>query len=236
MILVNNVRLWAVIHAAGTGSRFGAATAKQYLSLGDKSVIEHSMSKLLGREDIAALVVALHPEDSHFSSLPIANDPRVRPVVGGAERSDSVELALNALAGEAADTDWVLVHDAARPCVSQQDIHTLLERGCAHAVGAILASRVVDTVKRSNAEGEIVKTVDRNNMWRALTPQLFRYGQLRDALAYCREKHLSVTDEASALEHCGQRPLLVAASHRNIKITYPDDLAIAAVFLEGEQQ
>lgn len=235
MTLLNNERLWAVIPAAGTGSRFGAVTAKQYLSLGDKTVIEHSLSKILARDDISALVVALHPEDSHFASLPVANDPRVRLVNGGAERSHSVEQALKALAVEAADNDWVLVHDAARPCVSHHDIQTLLELGRAHAVGAILASPVVDTVKRSTADGEIAETLDRNNMWRALTPQLFRYGDLRDALAYCREQQLIVTDEASAIEYCGQRPLLVAGSHRNIKITYPDDLAIAAVFLEGEQ-
>ena len=233
--MTNNLRLWAVIPAAGTGARFGAGLPKQYLRLRDKTVIEHSLDQLLARIDIAAIAVALHPDDELFSSLPCANNPRVLRSNGGSERADSVAQALATLS-DAADSDWVLVHDAARPCVSQHDIQQLLELGCAHSVGAILAVPVVDTVKRSTADGEISATVDRNGMWRALTPQLFRYGELRDALVYCREQQLPVTDEASALEHCGRQPLLVEGSHRNIKITYPDDLAIAEVFLRGEEQ
>jgi len=235
MSVINKPRLWAVIPAAGSGARFGAALPKQYLKLADKTVIEHSISKLLMHSDIAAIAVALHPDDHFFSSLSCANDSRVLRVDGGSERAHSVANALAALE-KAADSDWVLVHDAARPCVSNRDIKRLIELGCEHSVGAILASPVVDTVKRSTALGEIAETVDRKDIWRALTPQLFRYGDLRDALRFCHDQQLLVTDEASALEHCGHKPLLVEGSPRNIKITYPDDLAIAEVFLRGEEQ
>ena len=233
--MTSNPRLWVIIPAAGSGTRFGGELPKQYFKLADKTVIEHSISTFLLRSDIAAIAVALHPEDSVFETLSCASDPRVLRSVGGTERSTSVANALAAL-DKADDSDWVLVHDAARPCVSSGDIAKLIELGCGHAVGAILASPVVDTIKRSSAVGEIAETVDRSGIWRALTPQLFRYGELRDALSYCRAQQLPVTDEASAIEHCGRQPLLVEGSPRNIKITYPDDLAIAEVFLRGEQQ
>ena len=233
--MADNPRIWAVMPAAGTGSRFGGRLAKQYLTLVDKSVIEHSVLALLACTDIKAISVALHEDDKIFSTLACASDPRVLAVLGGRERSDSVERALAALS-DAAESDWVLVHDAARPCVSTNDIQRLIMLGCAHTTGAILAAPMVDTVKRGNEVGEISATVDRNTLWRAFTPQLFRFGELRDALMHCRERQLAVTDEASAMEHCGHRPLLVEGSHRNIKITYPDDLAIAAVFLSGDQQ
>jgi 2-C-methyl-D-erythritol 4-phosphate cytidylyltransferase len=233
--VLTNSRIWAVIPAAGTGARFGGKLAKQYLPLADKTVIEHSVNKLLARSDITAIAVALHKDDEIFSSLPCANDPRVLRTNGGSDRASSVAQALMVL-DEADDADWVLVHDAARPCVSQHDIQQLLELGCAHAVGAILASPMVDTVKRSDTSGDIAETLNRNELWRALTPQLFRFGELRDALNYCREQQFAVTDEASAIEYCGRRPLLVEGSCRNIKITYPDDLAIAAVFLSGEER
>jgi 2-C-methyl-D-erythritol 4-phosphate cytidylyltransferase len=233
--VLTNSRIWAVIPAAGTGARFGGKLAKQYLPLADKTVIEHSVNALLARSDITAIAVALHKDDEIFSSLACANDPRVLRTNGGSDRASSVAQALMALE-EADDADWVLVHDAARPCVSQHDIQQLLELGCAHAVGAILASPMVDTVKRSDTSGDIAETLNRNELWRALTPQLFRFGELRDALSYCREHQFAVTDEASAIEYCGRRPLLVEGSCRNIKITYPDDLAIAEVFLSGEER
>lgn len=225
-------RLWAVVPAAGRGSRFGAVLPKQYLPLAGKTVIEHSIAALLRCPEINEVLVALHAEDETFIKLACAKHPKVRSVTGGLERAESVELALAALNGAAA-TDWVLVHDAARPCLSDADIHALLLEGREHPLGAILAARVVDTVKRVNAQREAVETVDRNTLWRALTPQLFRYGELRAALKHCREHALPVTDEASAIEQFGGRPLLVEGSHRNIKITYPDDLTIATAFLAG---
>tara|TARA_R110001583_G_scaffold5576_4_gene29995 strand:- start:382 stop:1098 length:717 start_codon:yes stop_codon:yes gene_type:complete len=225
-------RLWAVVPAAGQGSRFGAELPKQYMSLAGKTVIEHSIAALLRCDELSGVVVALHVDDKIFSGLPCANNAKVMQIVGGAERSESVELALAGLSA-AADQDWVLVHDAARPCLSDQDIQALLLRAREHPVGGLLAARVVDTVKRASSQGEAVATVDRDDLWRALTPQLFRYGALRDALIHCRERGLPVTDEASAMEYIGGRPLLVEGSHRNIKITYPDDLTMAAVFLAG---
>ncbi len=225
-------RLWAVVPAAGQGSRFGAELPKQYSPLAGKTVIEHSLDALLRCPELAGIVVALHADDKDFAQLSCAKHPKVTQVAGGRERADSVALAMASLT-DAEAHDWVLVHDAARPCLSEQDLQTLLFKGRSHAVGAILAARVVDTVKRASDEQEAVTTVDRNNLWRALTPQLFRYGALREALEYCRERALPVTDEASAMEHLGGQVLLVEGSHRNIKITYPDDLTIAEVFLAG---
>ncbi|MEX1667657.1 2-C-methyl-D-erythritol 4-phosphate cytidylyltransferase [Zhongshania guokunii] len=224
--------LWAVVPAAGQGTRFGAELPKQYLKLNGKAVIEHSLDALLGCCEIRGVAVALKADDPIFAELACATNPIVRRITGGAERAESVELALASLS-EAQDGDWILVHDAARPCLSQRDIQMLLAKGRAHPVGALLAAPVVDTMKRATDQTEVAETVDRQVLWRALTPQLFRYGALRDALKYCREQGLPVTDEASAMEHCGLQPLLVQGSHRNIKITYPDDLLIAEVFLAG---
>lgn len=225
-------RLWAVVPAAGRGSRFGAELPKQYFPLAGKTVIEYSLDALLRCTELAGLVVALHAKDDMFTKLSCAKHPKVTQLVGGAERAESVELALAGLTAAKA-MDWVLIHDAARPCLSDSDVQTLLLKGRQHPLGGLLAARVVDTVKRAGADNEAVATVDRNDLWRALTPQLFRYGELCAALKHCRERGLPVTDEASAMEQLGGRPLLVEGSHRNIKITYPDDLTMAAVFLAG---
>lgn len=228
----NGERLWGVIPAAGIGSRFNAATPKQYAQLGSKTVLEHSMERLLALPELAGLLVALHPQDAIFSTLTIASAPRVSTVVGGDERAHSVFSALQALAGTAAAEDWVLVHDAARPCVPITDIQTLLVQAMAHDVGGLLAAPLVDTIKQSRVASKVVeRTLDRRNLWRALTPQLFRYGALYSALRDCLDRGLAITDEASAMEFCGQYPLLVAASDRNIKITHPTDLGLAAYYM-----
>jgi 2-C-methyl-D-erythritol 4-phosphate cytidylyltransferase len=226
-------RVWAVIPAAGLGSRFAAERPKQYVSIVGKTILEHSLAAILRSPAVCQVVVALHPDDDYFNSLSYANDTRVRRVDGGSERAESVALALDCL-GQASEQDWVLVHDAARPCVSDADIQNLLDLGCRHAVGAILVAPVVDTIKSRQSDESSLVTVDRNHLWRALTPQLFRIGELRAALKFCSDNHLPVTDEASAMEQCGYYPLLVDSNPRNIKITYPDDLLIAAVFLAGE--
>lgn len=167
-------------------------------------------------------------------SLPIrpaVTLPKVVTATGGKERSDSVRNGLAALSGRAGADDWVLVHDAARPCVSRQDVDRLLDRVQSHPVGGLLAAPASDTLKRAGADKHALETVDRASLWRALTPQMFRYGRLREALDRALASGRSPTDEAQALEWIGERALIVEGSTTNIKITSADDLVIAVALL-----
>jgi 2-C-methyl-D-erythritol 4-phosphate cytidylyltransferase len=157
--------------------------------------------------------------------------PKVTTTPGGGERSHSVRNGLAALAGRAAADDWVLVHDAARPCVARQDVDRLLDRVQSHAVGGILAAPAADTLKRTGENKEIIQTVDRTSLWRALTPQMFRYGRLCEALDKAHGEGRTPTDESQALESLGERPLVVEGSTTNLKITSADDLVIAVALL-----
>jgi 2-C-methyl-D-erythritol 4-phosphate cytidylyltransferase len=164
-------------------------------------------------------------------SIPAVTLPKVTTTTGGGERSNSVRNGLKALAGLAADNDWVLVHDAARPCVSRQDVDRLLDRVQTHAVGGILAAPAADTLKRAGENKEIIQTIDRASLWRALTPQMFRYARLCEALDRAHADGRTPTDEAQALEWLGERPLVVEGSTTNLKITSADDLVIAVALL-----
>jgi len=164
-------------------------------------------------------------------SIPAVTLPKVTTTTGGGERSNSVRNGLRALAGRAADDDWVLVHDAARPCVSRQDVDRLLDRVQTHAVGGILAAPAADTLKRAGENKEIIQTIDRTSLWRALTPQMFRYARLCEALDRAHGDGRTPTDEAQALEWVGERPLVVEGSTTNLKITSADDLVIAVALL-----
>ena len=165
--------------------------------------------------------------------LPSARDPRVSTAPGGTERADSVLSALNRMAPTAAESDWVLVHDAARPCLTVSDIHLLIDKLKNDPVGGILALPVHDTLKGVE-EGRITATIDRRRIWRALTPQMFRYGALKRALEQAARKRDTVTDEASALELQGKKPAIVEGRPDNIKITRPEDLSLAQFFLEQQ--
>ncbi|MBW7984612.1 2-C-methyl-D-erythritol 4-phosphate cytidylyltransferase [Enterobacillus tribolii] len=218
----------AIVPAAGTGSRMQSELPKQYLSIAGKTILEHAVGALLSHPAVSRVVVALNPRDQHFDALPLARDPRVQRVVGGAQRADSVMAALRAAPG----THWVLVHDAARPCLHRDDLERLLAIRAHSRVGGILAAPVRDTMKRAEAgETAISHTVDREDLWHALTPQFFP----AELLALCLERALRenaiVTDEASALEHCGYHPLLVHGRSDNIKVTRPEDLALAGFYL-----
>ena len=164
-------------------------------------------------------------------TIPAVMLPRVVTTTGGKERSDSVRNGLTALSGRAGADDWVLVHDAARPCVSRQDVDRLLDRVQSHPIGGLLAAPAADTLKRAGADKDVLETVDRASLWRALTPQMFRYGGLREALDRALARGRSPTDEAQALEWMGERPLIVEGSTTNIKITSADDLVIAVALL-----
>jgi 2-C-methyl-D-erythritol 4-phosphate cytidylyltransferase len=164
-------------------------------------------------------------------TTPVVTLPRVVTAAGGKERSDSVRNGLAALAGRASADDWVLVHDAARPCVLRQDVDRLLDRVQSHPIGGLLAAPAADTLKRAGPDKDVLETVDRASLWRALTPQMFRYGRLREALDRALSEGRSPTDEAQALEWMGQRPLIVEGSTTNLKITSADDLVIAVALL-----
>ncbi|NQY03130.1 MAG: 2-C-methyl-D-erythritol 4-phosphate cytidylyltransferase [Halieaceae bacterium] len=222
---------WAVLPAAGSGRRMAAAIPKQYLPLAGATVMEHSLNALLACPDIRAVAVVLDPADRRNDDIVGLRDARVRIAPGGRERADSVLAGLDLLAEQAGGDDWVLVHDAARPCVAVTSINRLITEVQQSGVGGLLAEPVVDTVKRATAEGKVESTPDRANLWRAQTPQMFRLRELRDALRDARREGKVVTDEASAMEMAGHEVQLVAGSPRNLKVTVQADLALAEYYL-----
>jgi 2-C-methyl-D-erythritol 4-phosphate cytidylyltransferase len=229
------VRYWLIMPAAGSGSRFGSATPKQFLPLAGAAVIEHALAPFLADERCSGIVVALDDASAGlFAALPVATDSRVRRVAGGARRCDSVRHALAAIAGE--DADWVLVHDAARPCISSADLKQLLVDLADDPVGGLLATPLADTIKRSDAGQRVVETPPRAGLWRALTPQMFRLGMLRTALAAAEAGGREPTDESQAMEWLGFAPRLVAGDPGNIKITTAADLKLAATWLAQENR
>ncbi len=222
---------WAVIPAGGVGRRMGADQPKQYLKLLDRTVLEHSLLPFCEHPLIKGVVVVVADEDQRWPMLALSGHDKVVTASGGRERCHSVLNGLDRLAERAADTDWVLVHDAARPCATQADIDCLIEGVGEHESGGILALPVRDTVKQVGQGQEIEATLARDRLWRALTPQMFRLGMLREALAAAMADNLLVTDEAQALEHRGRRPLIVSGGPHNIKVSLPEDLALAAFYL-----
>ncbi len=218
----------AVLPAAGIGSRMQAECPKQYLTIGHQTILEHAIHALLRHPRITQVIVAISPEDQQFKTLSIASNPRVLVTEGGQQRADSVLAGLQ-LAGNA---HWVLVHDAARPCLHPDDLERLLAITAHSKVGGILAAPVRDTMKRAQVGESIIShTVERQDLWHALTPQLFPLELLKLCLQRALDEGATVTDEASALEHCGYHPLLVAGRADNIKVTRPEDLALAAFYL-----
>lgn len=226
-------RYWAVVPAAGIGSRMQAELPKQYLNLLGAPVLVHTVSTLLSHTAISQVVVAVSAEDERWLATPLANHPRVHFVTGGSTRAASVLAGLSALAERADAQDFVLVHDAARPCLTLHDINKLMTEARAHPVGAILGCPVRDTMKRVE-DGGIEATVDREGLWHALTPQMFRLALLHDCLLEALAADVPLTDEASALEWAGYAPLMVAGRSDNLKITEPLDLALAEFYLRRQ--
>jgi len=224
-------RRWAVVPAAGRGERYGGRAPKQYERILGRHVLSWTLAALLAERSIRRVVVAIAAGDRRFGRLDEASDARVQACPGGAERSISVANALEALAGEARDEDWVLVHDAARPCLQAADLRALIDGVGRDPVGGLLAVPVGETLKRAGSNGRVERTVSRDGLWRAMTPQMFRYGLLKRALALCTDRERSVTDEAAAIEAMGLRPRLVRGRGDNIKITHPEDRGLAAAIL-----
>ncbi|CAL1240223.1 2-C-methyl-D-erythritol 4-phosphate cytidylyltransferase [Candidatus Methylocalor cossyra] len=226
-------RFWGIVPAAGIGRRMGAELPKQYLEIRGKPVLQHTLERLLAVEVFSAVVVAVAAQDRAWPHLACAGHPRIRTAPGGPERADSVLAALRALEASAAPDDWVLVHDAARPCITGADVLKLIHTLADDPVGGLLALPVSDTLKAVES-GAVAETVDRGRIWRALTPQMFRYGALLHALEDAARQRRPVTDEASAIELQGLRPRIVEGRPDNIKITRPEDLPLAAFYLERQ--
>lgn len=214
--------------AAGSGARLGGPLPKQYLRLHGRSLLEWSLAPLLACRWIAGVVVVLAEGDRRFGKLEVARHPRIVTASGADTRAASVLAGLKAVPARPSAT-YVLVHDAARPCVQAADLLRLRD-AASDRHGGLLATPAVDTLKRA-ARGRSITTLDRSEVWQAQTPQMFRLDLLRRALEDCSAQNLAVTDEASAMEAAGLRPRLVKASSGNLKVTYPEDLRLAEFWL-----
>lgn len=226
---------WAVLAAAGAGRRMGVECPKQYLRLAGRSVLEHSLDRLLALPAVRGAVVVLAAGDTRFSTLNYRSDKPLWRAEGGAERCRSVFNGLLALNGRVAEGDWVLVHDAARPCVRHTDLERLMTELADDPVGGLLAVPLRETLKRADGSGRIVATEPRETLWQAQTPQMFRYGLLYQALQAAIATDRSVTDEASAVEALGLRPRLIAGHYDNLKITTTEDLVLAEYYLSATE-
>ncbi|OCG24279.1 2-C-methyl-D-erythritol 4-phosphate cytidylyltransferase [Gilliamella sp. wkB108] len=201
---------------------------KQYLKIGSMTILEHTLNKLLTHPKIDKVIVVISPKDRLFQTLSIATHDKISAVLGGVTRAESVLAGLNSLD----DNVWALVHDAARPCVDQDDISRLIETVTYSQRGGILATRVSDTIKHAYPNEDIIDhSIDRTYLWGAATPQLFKVGELRSCLKRALKNHVVITDEASAIEYCGGHPLLIECRRDNIKITRPEDLELAKFYL-----
>lgn len=222
-------KIVAVIPASGIGARMAADRPKQYLIIQGKTILEHTLHPFLAHPRIDKVIVAVAPQDPYYSNLAILNHPKIQLVFGGETRAHSVLNALHCLAPK----DWALVHDAARPCIKRSDLDNILQIDCPQ--GAILAVPCVDTMKRSIDGKHIHHTEDRSTLWHALTPQFFPAEHLKKAIENALAQQLTITDEASAMELFGIQPLLVAGRSDNLKVTRPEDLALAEFYLSQEK-
>lgn len=230
---MSSVKHWVIVPAAGSGSRMQSDTPKQYMPLLGLPVLSHTLVRLYDGIQPAAIVVVLAEGDHQFAK--IAKPPcSIITALGGAQRCDSVLNGLQAIAGMANNDDWVWVHDAARPCVQVGDLQALADVLQTSSAGALLAVKSSDTVKQSGAKQRVSKTLDRDSIWRALTPQVFSYKQLTQALTNATQQGLQVTDESQAMELLGVEPDLVEGSADNIKITKSGDLQLAEFFMQQQ--
>lgn len=228
---------WAVIPAAGSGKRFSATALKQYQTIAQATVLQHSITRL-NCLDLAGYVLAVSANDEYIHQLALSHQEKAHFCQGGAERVHSVLNALYYLKQQllAQDDDWVLVHDAARPCVREQDLQALCSKAQQTGQSAILAIPVRDTIKKAGLDDCIEKTVSREQLWLAQTPQMAKLSVLMNAIEMALAEEITITDEASALEFIGEPVHLVQGSAENLKITYPEDLALAEMILIAQKQ
>ncbi|MFV9616895.1 MAG: 2-C-methyl-D-erythritol 4-phosphate cytidylyltransferase, partial [Gammaproteobacteria bacterium] len=213
---------------------------KQYLLLNGRPVLEHTINTLLKNNNISGLVIALQQDDAYFADIKINSNKPVLRAAGGKERADSVLNAIKTLFNYEqfdASNDWVMVHDAVRACLKQQDIDRLVKEVAEDENGGLLALPVRDTMKRQNVDksvASVAKTINRENLWHALTPQYFNAASLKNALEKALLEDIKITDESSAMEFAGFTPRLVQGYEDNIKITRPDDLRLASLYLQSQ--
>lgn len=232
MIFLNSSKpkIIAIVPAAGIGSRMRLSLPKQYVKIQQCTIIEHVLKILLLHPSITRIVVSLHEKDNFFKKLPISSDVRIISVVGGKNRINSVFSGLKIKT----DANWVIIHDAVRPCLNYQDLDRLISTIKKNPVGTILAKPVSDTIKKIDKKSKkILYTVNRSDLWHALTPQLFQIHLLKRCLKKIIMEKINITDEASALEYYGYHPLFILGSSLNIKITWKEDLDFAKFYLKN---
>ncbi len=222
---------FVIIPTAGIGTRLSAEIPKQYLPILGKPIIEHTLNCFINYAAIEKIMVVLRQDDQHWPHLKLAQHSKIITTLGGAERFHSVLNGLTALEQYAQPLDWVLIHDAVRPCLQPQDIAQLITTLSDHPVGGLLGSPVTNTLKRIGQNNEIIATVDRQELWQAFSPQMFRFGVLKKALQSIIANNQVVTDDAAAVELAGYKPIMVQGRTDNIKITQPLDLALAEFYL-----
>ena len=223
--------VWAVVPAAGTGSRMAAEVPKQYLLVNGIPILEYTLRSLLACPDIRGLVVVLDPSDRRADSVQSLSDPRVFRAAGGSERADSVLSGLQAVGPHAGPNDWVLVHDAARPCISVSVLRKLIDHTLESGVGTVLAQASTDTLKRVSSNLRVSESLDRRVIWRAQTPQMFRLSELETALSSALSDQQPITDESMAMELSGFPVSILEGPSSNIKVTLPVDLEFAEIIL-----
>ena len=233
---MNKDKYFLVVPASGIGQRMNSTIPKQYIILENGlTILDQCLNTILSNELISGFIVALDKKDSYFKSSNFAKDPKLISIAtGGKERFNSVLNALNALDQNAKPNDWVLVHDAVRPCIRKEDINKLIEEVADDKVGGILANRIVDTVKQKN-NGGLVSTIDRQKLYIAQTPQMFRYAILKDSIEKAIKKNMHITDESEALECQNYSIRIVEGSSSNIKITTQEDIHLANYFLKHHE-
>lgn len=227
------MQYYVIIPAAGEGKRFSKSLPKQYWQLKGRPVLSHVLEFFLGFSFVEKIMIALRQDDTYWDQIAFSQEPRVFSIIGGKERFLSVLQALSSLQNEINAEDWVLVHDACRPCLKKEDFLRLLNTLKEDSTGGILGVPLRDTLKRVDPQQNILETSDRQALWQAQTPQMFRYGILYDAMKTAAKQRLSITDEAMALEYMGYLPKIVLGSTSNIKITWPEDLLLAEAILGG---
>lgn len=224
-----------IVPAAGVGKRMLATCPKQYLEINDQAILTHTANRLLSHPNIAKIIIVVSDEDEYFAQTDLVNNKNIIRVSGGKERVDSVLNGLQAI--DAEKHPWVLVHDAARPCVTHRDIDKIITQCITKNCGGLLAAQVVDTIKQNSSEcsNTVDATIDRSNLWHAFTPQMYKTVELKKAIEQALEKNLEITDESSAIELSGLPSLLVLGRRDNIKITRPEDIALASFYLSQQK-
>ena len=228
-------KIWALVPCAGRGRRFGQTRPKQYQPLNGVPLVFHCLQRLSEIDAICGISVGLAEEDGQWASLGDEIPGSPHTYVGGATRARTVRLGLDELVSRGEAQSWVLVHDAARPCVTSADIERLIREVNSHPAGGLLATRTVDTLKSGDSESRVSATVSRDGLWRAQTPQLFPVKTLIEAIDYCHDHGEPCTDEAQAIEALGLRPKLVIGGDYNLKVTHQSDMIIASAILKEQK-